>query len=225
MQNEDMIKGVLFDYDGVIIDSSKQHQRSWEILAEENGFELPEGHFEKGFGMKNVDIIPTILGWTEDPEEIEFISLKKETIYRRLLREEGPELLPGVLELLEELTAEEVPCAIASSTERKNLEVGLGLLGLREYFSVIISGDDVEHGKPDPEAYLKAAEGLGLEAVDCVVFEDAPMGIRAGLTAGAKVVGIATTNTPDDINEAHIVISNLTEINWRQLKEELEARV
>lgn len=222
---EPMIKGVLFDYDGVIIDSSKQHERSWEILAGEEGLELPEGHFEKGFGMKNVDIIPNILGWTEDPEEIEFISLKKETIYRRLLREDGPTLIDGVLEFLEDLKENEIPCAIASSTERKNLEVGLGLLGIREYFSVIISGDDVESGKPDPEPYLKAAAGLELEPIDCVVLEDAPAGITAGLTAGSKVVGIATTNAPEDISEAHIVINSLTEISWSKLLELLEARV
>ncbi|MFM8232052.1 MAG: HAD family hydrolase, partial [Chthoniobacterales bacterium] len=104
------------------------------------------------------------------------------------------EPLPGVRALLAALRAKNMPCAIASSTERANLDLPLDLMGLREFFSVIVSGEEVVHGKPDPAVFLLAAERLGLPPADCVVIEDALVGIEAAKRAGMPVLAVATTN-------------------------------
>ncbi|RME72929.1 MAG: HAD family phosphatase [Verrucomicrobia bacterium] len=186
--------GALFDWDGVIIDSSWHHERSWERLAAEEKRSLPPDHFKRGFGMKNEVIIPQLLGWTEDPEEIRRLSLRKEALYREIVRESGIEPLPGVKTFLERLRAAGIPCVIASSTHRENIDLSLAAMGLSGYFRDIVTAEDVSHGKPHPEPFLKAAAKAGRPPEHCVVFEDALTGIEAGIAAGAKVVAVATTN-------------------------------
>ncbi len=209
-----METGALFDWDGVVIDSSAHHEKSWEQLAAEIRQPLPPDHFIRGFGMKNQVIIPEILGWTRDPDEIERYSLRKEELYRDIIRVEGIEALPGVAELLRMLSDRGVPCAVASSTHRRNVEVVLDAIGLRPYFDAIVTAEDVTRGKPDPEVFLKGAERVGRDARACVVFEDAHVGIEAGLAAGARVVAVATTNPLSDLGAAHLAVESLEEIDW-----------
>ena len=149
--------GALFDWDGVIIDSSSHHEESWERLAKEVGMPLPEGHFKKGFGRKNEFIIPQLLEWTNELSEIERLSLRKEALYREVVAERGLSALPGVRVWLERLREAGVPCAIGSSTHRANIDLSLGLIGLGEFFTGIVTAEDVRHGKPHPEVFLTAA--------------------------------------------------------------------
>ena len=145
--------GAIFDWDGVVIDSALQHERSWEMLAEEEGRLLPPDHFEKGFGKVNKVIIPNLLCWTDDPVEIDRLGQRKEELYRELLRENPLSELPGVRSLLKSLQAAGIPAVVGSSTPRRNLEVAIDLLGLEGYFKDLVSVDDVTHGKPDPEVF------------------------------------------------------------------------
>ena len=108
--------GCNFDWDGVIIDSSAQHEESWERLAREEGKRLPKGHFKISFGMKNERIIPNILGWTDDPADIRRLSLRKEELYRVIAVETGIKPLDGVGPFLAGLAAAQIPCVIGSST-------------------------------------------------------------------------------------------------------------
>lgn len=206
--------GALFDWDGVIIDSSVPHERSWEMLAQEIGKPLPADHFVRGFGMKNQFIIPNILGWTSEPEEIETYSLRKEALYREIIREEGIQALPGVFDLLRMLEQHGVDCAVASSTHRENIETVLDVLGIRSFFKAIVTSEDVDNGKPHPEVFLKSAEKIGLSAFDCMVFEDAHVGIDAGLAAGARVIAVATTNPLDELGRANLACKSLIEVQW-----------
>lgn len=105
--------GAIFDWDGVIVDSSSHHEESWERLAMETGFTLPEGHFRKGFGMKNEFIIPNLLNWSNRAQEIRQLSLRKEELYREILLEWGIRPLPGVIEWLTELRQHGIRCADA----------------------------------------------------------------------------------------------------------------
>lgn len=209
--------GALFDWDGVVIDSSAQHEKSWELLAREIGRSLPENHFVKGFGMKNQFIIPDVLGWTDDADEIERYSLRKEQLYRDIISEEGIRPLDGVRELLEMLNHRGVPCSVASSTHRENVEVVFDAIGLRGCFDAVITAEDVGRGKPHPEVFLKGAEKIGRPATRCIVFEDAHVGIEAGLAAGCKVVAVATTNRREDLGRAQLAVDSLEEIRWRDL--------
>lgn len=207
----------LFDWDGVIIDSSKHHEESWERLAEELTKPLPQGHFKKGFGRKNEFIIPEILHWSTDVEEIRRHSLRKEELYREVVADWGLDPLPGVRVWLERLQAAGVPCAIGSSTHRANIELSLDLIGLREFFRTIITAEDVKQGKPHPDVFLKAAAGLGYAPEHCVVFEDAHVGIDAARAGGMKVVGVATTHPASELGAADIAVQRLDELQPAQL--------
>ncbi len=194
--------GAIFDWDGVIIDSSRHHEESWERLASELGRILPEGHFKAGFGRKNEFIVPEILRWTNDAGEIHTISLRKEALYREVVAELGIEPLPGVRAWLERLREAGVPCAIGSSTHRANIDLSLGLIGLREFFAHIVSAEDVTRGKPDPQVFLTAAARIERDPARCVVFEDAFVGLEAARNGGMKCVAVATTHAPKELRPA-----------------------
>jgi beta-phosphoglucomutase family hydrolase len=209
--------GAIFDWDGVVIDSSRQHELSWEQLAHEEGRVLPADHFKRGFGMRNEVIIPQLLAWTDDPVEIRRLSLRKEECYREIIRRDGITALPGVKEFLARLESAGIPRAIGSSTHRENIVCTLDRLGLETFFSSIVSSEDVSHGKPDPEVFLRAASKIGLEAARCVVFEDAHVGIAAARAAGMKVVGVSGTHPAETLKEADRVVSRLDELEIERL--------
>ena len=209
--------GVIFDWDGVIIDSSRQHEASWERLAAEERSALPPGHFMAGFGKKNEWIIPELLGWTTAPVEIRILSLRKEAIYREVVREQGMTALPGVEPWLRTLRDEGIACAIASSTHLENITATLDVLGLEEFFSAIVTAEDVKRGKPDPEVFRTAAQRMGVEPIDAVVFEDALVGITAAQAAGMRVVAVATTESKDKLAHADWVVDRLDELSVAQL--------
>ena len=186
--------GVIFDWDGVIIDSSRQHEESWERLAAEERRVLPPDHFVQGFGKKNEWIIPELLRWTSDLAEVRRLSLRKEALYREIIVERGLEALPGVHTFLDRLQAAGIPICVGSSTHRENITTILRVLRFETYFDRMVTSEDVKLGKPHPDVFLRAAEKIGRLPGQCVVFEDAFAGIEAARAAGMKVVGVATTH-------------------------------
>ncbi|MGD0017558.1 MAG: HAD family phosphatase [Verrucomicrobiia bacterium] len=209
--------GAIFDWDGVIIDSSRQHEESWELLAREGDRLLPPDHFKRSFGMKNEQIIPELLGWTREPTEIRRLSLRKEELYRQIIRERGITPLPGVVELLGRLREAVVPAAVGSSTHRLNITTTLIMLGLDEMFQAIVTAEDVTHGKPDPEVFLLAAQRIGVPAARCVVFEDTQVGIQAACDGGMKVIGVAATHPAAKLRGANRVVHRLDELTIAEL--------
>lgn len=217
---------VLWDWDGVVLDSSRQHEESWERMSRERGLPLPDGHFKAGFGKRNQVIIPDILGWAQDPEEVEKLGREKEALYRSILQEPGfqPEMLPGARDLMAGLHALGATHVVGSSTERANLDTIIELFGIGQYFSGIVSGDDVSKGKPDPEVFLKGADIAGLAPDRCIVIEDSIHGIEAGLAAGCKVLAVATTNTVDYLQKsgADWVVYRLSDISAAELAKHMQ---
>ena len=187
--------GAIFDWDGVVIDSSYNHEKSWERLAAEEGRTLPDAHFEMGFGRKNEIIIPEILGWTSDPAEITRLSLRKEALYRELVVGRKLDPMPGVREWLERLHAAGVPCSVGTSTHLANIEISMAKTGLAHFFRGVISSENVQLGKPNPEVFIKAALLVRRDPEKCVVFEDSFAGLKAARNGGMKAVGVATTNS------------------------------
>lgn len=211
------MRGVIFDWDGVVIDSSAQHERSWEILAEEISKPLPDGHFKLGFGKKNQVIIPGILKWATDDAEVQRLADRKEEIYRELVKQSGVHILPGARELLIALQANGIPAAVGSSTPRGNLDAIFAATGLDRFFQAVVCGDDVTNGKPAPDVFLLAAEKLGLPASGCLVIEDAHAGIEAALRAGMRVLAVATTNPLQDLHAATDAVESLAGVTPTRL--------
>lgn len=212
--------GVLFDWDGVIIDSSAQHEESWERLAVEERKSLPADHFKRGFGMKNERIIPGLLGWAWEEAEVRRLSLRKEALYRDIVRERGIEALPGVEVFLHRLRDAGVPFSVGSSTHRENIDTIIHVLGFTGLFSGIVTAENVKQGKPHPDVFLKAAEVIGRRADNCVVFEDAFVGIEAARAGGMKVVGVATTHPLGDLTaKVDAVVHRLDELSVSGLLE------
>lgn len=209
--------GAIFDWDGVIIDSSGAHEESWERLAAEEGLPLFDGHFKKGFGRKNAVIIPEILQWTNEPSEITRLSDRKEALYRDVVRESCIEALPGVHDLLAYLQERCIPCCVGTSTDRLNVETIMDVIGVRAFFADIVSAEDVSHGKPDPEVFLKAAEKIDRPPERCFVFEDAHHGIEAGLRGGMKVIAVATTHPLSELSAADMAVERLSHLDYEAM--------
>jgi len=186
------VRGVLFDLDGVLIDSTPAVERVWHGWALEHGFE-PEAVIRQAHGRPSISTIRELLPdgdiWGENAE-----------VERREIEDvEGVVPLPGVLELLRALPQDK--WAIVTSCTRDLAEVRIKAAGVPRP-AVIITSTDVTNGKPHPEPYLKGAEKLGLRGDECVVIEDAPAGIRAGKAAGAKVIAVKTTMTEKELRQA-----------------------
>lgn len=211
---------VIFDWDGVVIDSSSLHERSWEVLASEIGKTLPADHFKRGFGKRNAVIIPEILGWSEDSAKIDRWGKRKEELYRIMGREEGIPILDGIRDFLVSLRTEGIPCAIGTSTERMNIELAFEQLDLGSYFLGAVCSEDVTKGKPDPEVFLKAATIAAVAPQDCVVLEDSAHGIIAAVKGGMKGLGLATTRDKKDLIEvgADMVVNNPSELSINLLE-------
>jgi HAD superfamily hydrolase (TIGR01509 family) len=216
--------GAIFDWDGVIIDSRRHHEESWNRLAQEEKKSLPQGHFIKGFGRKNDYIIPEILGWTHEAGEIERIALRKEAIYRDIVGEWGIEPLPGVREWLGALKEAGVPTAIGSSTHRANIDLSLGIMGLQPFFAHVVSSEDVTRGKPDPQVFLTAARKIDRKPEACVVFEDAHVGIEAARAGGMRAIAVATTHRPGELTNADRVVFRMDELDLAEVGRWLVAR-
>lgn len=187
-------------------------------MAAEERRVLPAGHFKRGFGMKNALIIPELLGWTRDPQEIRRLSQRKEALYREIVAETGITALPGVERLLASLQAAGIPCAVGSSTPRENIAFALDRLGLRHAFAHIVAAEDVTRGKPDPQIFLLAAQALRMPPTRCVVFEDTPVGIQAAKAAKMRVVAVATSHPVASLVEADRIVARLNELSIRELE-------
>src|SRR5947209_4854053 len=186
------VRGVLFDLDGVLIDSTPAVERVWHGWALEHGFE-PEAVIRQAHGRPSISTIREIL---PDGD----IGRENAEVERREIEDvEGVVPLPGVLEMLRALPQDK--WAIVTSCTRDLAEVRIKAAGVPRP-AVIITSTDVTNGKPHPEPYLKGAEKLGLRGDECVVIEDAPAGIRAGKAAGAKVIAVKTTMTEKELRQA-----------------------
>lgn len=209
--------GAIFDWDGVIIDSARLHEESWHQLARELGTTIAPGSFIRGFGMKSARIIEEIHHWATDPTEIVRLTNRKEALYREIVSRSEIAPLPGVVEWLHRLGEAGVPCAVASSTQRLNIDAVLARIGLEHAFRAIVSAEDVTHGKPHPEVFEKAADRLERPHKRCVVFEDAHVGIEAAHAAGMKVVAVTTTHAAEQLKAADLVVRQLDELTIEQI--------
>jgi len=205
-------KGVIFDLDGVLVDTGEFHKQSWNDLAEQEGFEHTDDFFYRTFGMQNYQIIPMLAGDDVSAAEIEHLSDWKEERFRDLIAGKM-KLLQGVQDLLDELKAKGFLLAVGSSAPKANIDFILEQTKVREYFKAVVHCGDVSRGKPAPDTFLKAAEKLGLAPVCCVVVEDAVPGVAAARAAGMAVVAVTNSRSREELDQADIVVDSLAELN------------
>jgi beta-phosphoglucomutase len=209
--SDNKLKAVIWDMDGVIADTSLYHRQAWQQALLKKGINYTEEDFQKGFGQRNEEIIKSILGEETSQDEIKEITVDKEESFRSLVKP-NIKSLPGVIELLKTLAGHEIKQALASSTPMENLILLTGELGIKGYFQVIVSAEDVSIGKPDPQVFLLAAKRLGVEPENCIVIEDAVTGIAAAKKAGMTCLAVTNTNPGTKLTEADLIVDSLETI-------------
>jgi HAD superfamily hydrolase (TIGR01549 family) len=217
-----MVKGygVIWDMDGVLVDTGDYHYLSWVEVLSEVGMSMDEQSFRESFGMNNAGIISFLVDGEPDPELVTQLSERKESCFREMVKGHV-QPLPGVRIWLERLQAENlgendntayvVRSAIASSAPPANIEALIGEMGLKPYFYALVSGANMP-GKPDPGVFLEAARQIEMPPEKCVVVEDAVAGVEGAKRAGMKCVAVTTTNPAKALQTADIIVDRLDEL-------------
>lgn len=206
-------RAVLWDVDGVIIDSGEQHLRSWMAMAAERSLPFTAADFWATFGMRNQDIIPRVFG-VHALDEVAAMADRKEELYRDLVRAEST-ALPGARDLMAALHEAGYHQALGSSAPVANIETIIDLLGLRPWLDGYISGERVARGKPAPDIFLAGAALVGAEPARCLVIEDAPAGIQAARAGGMRCVAVRRAGQPDalGLDAADRVVDSLLDLD------------
>lgn len=219
-----MLKGLIFDMDGTLVDNLAYHFKAFDAYAEREGFTLLEPMSLKFNGMHSNDIFSMVLGAEVIAEYgLDRLNREKEEVYRDMYCSHIKPI-PGLMELLHEAKKADVKCIIGSSGCRENVEMIIEGLGIADLIDGSISGSDVTHGKPHPEIFTKAHELLCLKAEECVVVEDAVNGILAGVAAGCKCIAITTTAPAEVLSEAgaSLCFDDYTSVTVDKIKELLK---
>jgi beta-phosphoglucomutase len=190
----DRKRAIIWDLDGTLIDSSAYHWEAWQEVMTAENLPLTYEEYVADFGKRNDEILRGRLGPDLTDGDIARITGAKEERYRELVRERGLKLLPGAGYWLNQLKADRWLQALATSSPRNNIGAVFAALGIGNYFDVVVSSEEVKHGKPHPDVFLAAAEKLNIAPGSCIVIEDAPAGIEAAHRAGMKAIGVRTTH-------------------------------
>jgi beta-phosphoglucomutase len=216
-----MKKGFIFDLDGVIVDTAKYHYLAWKKLANHLGFEFTKEQNElfKGVSRKRCLEILLEIGKREaTQEEFDTWMVEKNVDYLEYIENmDESEILPDVPRVLEFLKENNIPIALGSAS--KNAQPILEKVNLLHYFDTIVDGNNVTKAKPDPEVFLLAAKQLGVDAKDCVVFEDAVAGVEAANAAKMMSIGIGEKEV---LSKAQVIFKNFTEISTNFIKDLIE---
>ena len=183
---------LLFDLDGVIVDSNPVHREAWAVFNRRYGLETTPAMLERMYGKRNDQIIRDYFGDGLGPEEVATRGRAKEEVYREMAASRIEQMLvPGLRAFLDRYGA--APMAVASNAEPENVAFVLDRAGLRPYFRAVVDGHQAIHPKPHPDIYLRAAALLEVAPANCIVIEDSPTGVAAAKAAGMRVIGIRTT--------------------------------
>jgi beta-phosphoglucomutase len=213
-----VLRGVVFDFDGVIVDSHPLHIRAWEKFLESVGRTASEEELQFVLdGRKRDDILRHFLGELEPEWMIEYGRRKEQ-----LFREEAADVqtVGGLLGFLKDLQTAHVALGIASSGSGSRVNFLLHQLDLKRYFRIVVTGDEVERGKPDPAVFLKVAQGLHLDPAEVIAFEDAYSGVIAARSAGMMCVGIAQLDRASALSDAgaDFVVPDFRSLSYSKLE-------
>ncbi len=205
-------RGVIFDLDGVLVDTAEYHRQSWYDLAAREGWtHYSDELFYESFGKQNAVIVPRLAGRSLTEDEINEMADYKEACYRRRIKGKLS-LLPGVRELLADLKRHGFRLAIGTSTPKVNLDLMLDATGTRDCFDAFVTSSEIKNGKPAPDTFLLAAKKLGLPPSACVVVEDAIPGVEAALAGGMAVLAVTNTRTREELKMASRIVDSLAKV-------------
>jgi beta-phosphoglucomutase len=209
-------RGVIFDMDGVLVDSGPAHIASWRVVAGKHGVEMSDEEFASSFGQTSRDIIRKLWGAQVSDDDVRRFDDQKEAAYRAIIAGNVP-LIVGAREMLTALQQDGCVLAVATSGPRENAELVLREAKLGPFFTTVVTGFDITRGKPAPDCFLLAAERAGLPPPDCVVVEDAPVGIQAALAARMTPIGFVGTHPAERLAKAGaaLIVERLAEITPR----------
>ncbi len=211
-----VVQAVIWDLDGVVIDSEEDHKKAWQRLAHETGKEFTDEQFVATFGWRNDAIVPKV--WdTVSLEELQALADRKEAYFRDYVRQTAT-FLPGSQELMSALHDAGYPQALGSSAPIANIELVKEVLGLDRYINAFVSGETVPHGKPAPDIFLKAAKELSVEPEQCLVIEDAVAGVAAARAGGMYSIAVAYGRVLPGLQVATLVVKDLTEVNVERIQ-------
>lgn len=201
-----MIKGVIFDMDGTIVDSLPYHHEAWRIFFEENKVEDFSEKLKKYKGGGTLDLMKAVYGNIYSIDELKKMSDDKEIIFRKIYKG-NIKPIEGFLEFISELKSKNILVGLASNAIRKNVTLTLNELDVYDLFDSIICGDEVSFGKPNPEMFDKTVIGFNLKKDDCIIFEDSIEGVEGAVNAGINVIGVTSSNSSDILNNAGCIAS------------------
>lgn len=210
MLNHQCVEAVIWDMDGVLVDTGELHYQTWVKTLAEIGIPFSWEQFQQTFGMNNAGLLTYLLGKPLTEEFISEISERKERLFRQEMRG-NVQLLPGAREWLERLSRQGCRQAIASSAPQENIDALVDALGIRGYFQALLSAGKIP-GKPDPAVFLLAAERLGATPPRCVVVEDAVAGVEAARRAGMRCLAVTTTNPREALLGADLIVNSLLDL-------------
>ena len=208
---ESEVNAVIWDMDGVIADTGPYHLEAWQRVMEKRGVNFTAEDFRRNFGQRNDNIIRKTLGRQISQAEMEAVAAEKEKTFRNLVRR-NVKPLPGVIKLIRLLREQGFRLAIASSGPIENIRLVLRSLGIEECFHAIVAGRDVAESKPSPQGFLLAAQKLGVKPGNCVVIEDAIVGVAACKSAGTRCVAVTNTNTRESLKGADVIVDTLEKV-------------
>jgi len=212
-QDMEKIKGVIFDMDGLMIDTEKLYLRYWKQAAADFGYDMRDEHVFAIRSLARKYSIPKLKFFFGEDFPTEAVRTRRTELINAHIEANGITVKKGLFELIGYLEKRGIKLAVATATPRERTELYLEKIGAKEHFDAVVCGDMVINGKPDPEIYLTAAKSLGLPSGECAAFEDSPNGLRAARAAGCKVVMIPdmTQPEPEDSPYYDAVYSSLDE--------------
>jgi beta-phosphoglucomutase family hydrolase len=205
---------VIFDLDGTLIDNNSFHLKTWKIYLKKIGKDISEKAYRENInGRTNKDALEYIYNKKMTDDEAMVFALEKEALYRDIY---CPHIKPvdGLLELLEVLHNLDIPMAIATSGIPVNIDFMFEHIPIKQYFKIVVNSSHISKGKPDPEIYLKTASLLKIPPKNCLVFEDAVVGVNAARAAGMKVIAITTTQSKEELKDADMIIKDFKAENF-----------
>jgi beta-phosphoglucomutase len=211
----DLPLGVLWDMDGVLLDTMPLHHQAFRSVLAEHAITFTPDEWRATVGMNNTAILQRLLGTVFTSELANHISDVKESRFREVIRGQA-QALPGVIEWVQTLHTYGARQAVASSAPSANIELIIDELGLSPYFATLVSGLHLP-AKPAPDIFLRAAEALGVPPPRCVVIEDALAGVAGAKSAGMKCVAVTTSFPASALREADIVVERLDQLSPQTL--------